>query len=767
MSDKARRLFPIALTFAPGDIPSASKLTGLSTQTRSGFALVEKMLGDLWNQSGDAVLSPASNIQLNSLYITNLARMIGDSANLNQLIPAVNSTIDEYTDTDVGLLYTDSTRGYVRLKPASGTTFAVAGGGVAVTGTMETSATDVDGTGKWYVDEEGAFYSYDAIPTGLRITYKPETTPDIDTTQKWNVIPDHSMWGGNYGGIKISYINDTDDSAGYHIWLPPRLKVTTSSKSVRTGPEGPDDNVYNTTATPDSGDRLFWQDETADASLTNGVHYRYNFPSSVISGYAAGTTLPAGYIYIWDSEVGTIIEGCSFYIPTDTTQAPFKLKVTGEGLADAFGSGIVVTPTATQFVTGDSTQIYTDYSSRFHIIVAGASITKNLLRLKTQFVNHSHKNSEGGKPVSHGDLDNLVTPPWNAGTTHYPSAMTGVSFQPSHWDNDDHPQYLHRGGSTGSAGTYRDPYDNAVFDQLHVAHQTAGTIDYFGKLYMASDTFKIRPGTTDTIMNLGNFDLTTRILLNSAADKDWIHFVLPSGKATMFDRSLAFSSNSDGRIYYGATLGSLTSNYLEFTGSDLWNFHSSGNLTSSSIYAGSHGIARTSGGAQNLKFVDNAGAAFNSNIQYAAIHASAFESVTGNSAYALYPISGGAYLEGAGAGTGNTFQASLDIPNGAKITALGLVGSASTAPSSITLKVYRVDTGGVLAQVGSTLTRTASATVAQELTGTYADTSTVLSNGTIDKSQYGYFIEVFIEGAVTKGRLYWAQVWYTMPELAW
>jgi len=88
----------------------------------------------------------------------------------------------------------------------------------------------------------------------------------------------------------------------------------------------------NVSATPNATPLLPYQSEAADASVTYGSHYRYLLPLQ-LNGLGAGATLPGGFLYIWDESKGTIIEGATFTVPTDTTQARWKFVATGAVLS--------------------------------------------------------------------------------------------------------------------------------------------------------------------------------------------------------------------------------------------------------------------------------------------------------------------------------------------------------------------------------------------------------------------------------------------------
>ncbi len=473
MSDRARKLFPVQVAFTQGEIPTHTKLNGISTQARSGLTIVEQILGDIWNQAGDPLLSPTGDITRYALRIPNLSRAIGRTHLLNAMVPSVSGFV--YNDP-IGNHYADRNKAFLKYPVLTGTP-VISGDGGLYDGSPVGSPYGIIISGNWYLDEaKGVFYSFDPIPSGTFIAYEPiligDTSSSVDdlNTSGWNVIPDPSTWSGDYSGLKISYANNVDDTTGYNIWLPPR-KPLDATRSVGKSVLPTTENTG--TGDPDSGALFFYQDITADAALDNGDNYRYNLPPEITDA-SAGNTLPAGLLYLWDEEKGTIIEGVTFKCPTDDTRNKWLLVAFGTTLADIFDT----------YITDDTTQAPADYIDRFKLIVVGNSLARSLSVTNQRFYNHSHKNEEGDIPVDHGDLEHLVTPTQNA--TNNPDYPTGIpQFTPSQWAEDDHWQYLHRAGSTGGSDA-RDLADNAMFNRFIVSQP-----DYTNQaiLDVATDNF--------------------------------------------------------------------------------------------------------------------------------------------------------------------------------------------------------------------------------------------------------------------------------------
>lgn len=559
--DKTRRLYPLSIQFADGELPSASKLTGISTQAKNALGIVELMLGDTWNQAGDPILSPGGTPTLNALHIPNIARSVGKMSLLNAMVPGTTplSSSMVYVD-DIGASYGGLTRGFLRYLPQTTPSQVnmILSGTFAplVQANFKSDPILVKGTGQWCVTSDGRFFSWDNMPATLSLTYAPSIKSDVgdlgSPSASWNVIPDPGTWGGNYSGVKISLANNTDTSLGYHIWLPPRLALG-PAKTIRMSPT----QTNNIDTTPDSGSILFYQDSSMNASITNANHYRYNFPTEITSIGGSGDTLPGGFIYIWDETTGTILDGATFFVPGTIGHRKFKIRATGTNLIAVFGATI-----GNGIVTDDTTQIPADYISRFKIITVGASLSKVLSYLNKDHWNHVHKKSEYGNPVSHADLDNLVSPSWDAITNNiYPSGIS--TFTQSSWKVDDHPQYLQRAGSTMNLTTARDKDDNCMLRLFGVKSPLT-----------AYNQGRVNLSVTDDGM-IANLTATTFTTLNIGGGTGIING--DSGGQVNLDKVQV-----NKRLYFsdtGSPSNTLSNNFLEFDNdTDTFSFAAEGSF---------------------------------------------------------------------------------------------------------------------------------------------------------------------------------------------
>lgn len=479
MADRTRELYPLSALFSPGEQPSGAKLTAISTQAKAGIDKLSYIVGDLWNAAGDQVLSPSGNITKYALHIPNLARAIGSLAALNPIVPAQPplDTSMLYTDA-VGITYQNQNYGLLTYAPAitPSNSNMILGGTFTplVQLQFKTNPAALSVVGDWSVDVHGRLYTFDPIPVGLHLIYQPTINTPVtayDTTNEpgWNVIPDPAAWSAAYPGLKISFANNTDATGGYHIWMPPRTSLTGSRQLFNVA----NPISENIQVAPDSGPFLAFQDPTSDAAVTNGNHYRYNLPNEITSG-AANSQLPTGFLFLWDEQFGTIVDNVTYFTPANTAHSKFKIRIVGSDLANVFGNTI-----GAGILTDDTTQLPADYIARFKLITVGTSLAKAVSSLIMFAANHNHLNIAGSKAISHSQLDNLVTP---ANTIAIVGAGSAPVYPPSAWINDDHSQYLHRGGSRGTnvVGGARDLYDNALFGYLKILDiggDTIGNLD--------------------------------------------------------------------------------------------------------------------------------------------------------------------------------------------------------------------------------------------------------------------------------------------------
>lgn len=464
MTDKARSLFPVSVTFSKGEQPTHTKLNGFATQTKGGLALIEKMIGDPWNQGGDPSLSPSgASVNANANYIPNLARAIGSMKHIGPRIQVDAGCSYTYID-NLGAHYTGKNEGYLHFKPFLNT--AVTSGGTGgLDATPVSSPALVIAAGDWHVDTDGKFYSFSPISAAAVLTYEVQDTglfSDLSNDTTPNLIPHPDDFTTEIG-LSVKYANGTNATAGYKVLLPPRFAITGANRLL---PGHPDvaSNEGNDLATTS-----YWHTLSGTAGTT--AIRRYRLPT-FIRTLDPNTDIPDGYMYIWDNDRGTIIEGLSFKTTSGaTSEYEFIVTTTPVSVFESVFSGLL----------GVATDLVTDYTTghRFRLIVSSVSLAEHLGFLTERFLEHTHaKTTDGSALISHNDLLDLNT-----------TTTAGLWYSPSNWAGDGHPQYLHRSGYS----TARDQYCNAMNGDLLIASSTP-TSNYIN---LAASSWALRFGSTD------------------------------------------------------------------------------------------------------------------------------------------------------------------------------------------------------------------------------------------------------------------------------
>jgi len=218
MVDKLRRTAPLQITYVDGEQPTGAKLNASHNQFRSALNIVEKAVGDLWNQSGDTYLSNWP------LYQTTLARTLGQQRYNS---PDLYSLTEDFEFVEkVGVKYEGDTEFYLLFKPASPLVITwTSFGSDVVNGQQKSNPEDVDAAGDWYLDTDtGKVILFSALESNTTVAY--EVDPSL-----WNtgdsvlpsVIPDPGQSTYKYCRVSL-------DSGVYHLHLPPRRPASFSNK---------------------------------------------------------------------------------------------------------------------------------------------------------------------------------------------------------------------------------------------------------------------------------------------------------------------------------------------------------------------------------------------------------------------------------------------------------------------------------------------------------------------------------------------------------
>jgi len=488
MADKFRVTFPIAINFSQGELPTAGKLTGVARQAKQGLSKLEYAIGDLWNQSGDHLLSDNPNATLN---IPNLARYLGATALTNPRIPNLPE-IEEYTyvfEAESGSSQRDKHTARLPFRPIGSYVWT---GPTSRNSSPESTKAEVNGTGKWWVDTNtGEMFVWDYFEPGgfLRgdkLTYKPIVDGDLGENT-FNVIPDPNTDSGyNYGGLKIEYVNTTtkDPEEGYYIYLPPRMPLI-EERQWRNAPDNIDDNFSDPATDP----RRFWMkdDPTIEVPTTDpeAEHYRYNLPTLLTnsSEWTSAVTIPVGFLYLMDPTTEkSIIEGLVFSAEPAGPPAKWKLLVKGANLTTWLSnSGETRYPDVNLENTDHTRDLYPNGGLR--LIVVGSSLSSAFSSLIHQFLNHDHSSNNNPSGLVPSLTSRRIS-------HHLLSGLFDNTLDPRHgssaWNCDDHPQYLNRHGAKTHGVAYRDVNRGAMLGDLILAN-TAYNVDNYLNLISTSN----------------------------------------------------------------------------------------------------------------------------------------------------------------------------------------------------------------------------------------------------------------------------------------
>lgn len=466
-----RKVLPLRITHGDGERPTAAKLNAITEQARNGTNILEKAIGDPWNQSGDAILSTNYPLQL-----SNLARMIGQAS---YLIPNLYPPTEAFVYNDaVGDRFDTETDGYLLFPPDTGGTVTVTTGGTGFSGDRKTSEFDAVSGGNYYIDDStGRFHSAAAMDGTEVLAYTVDTVNEWDLGQEVvpSVIPDPRQT--TYINLRIE-----KDGTTYYAILPPRCPIDLDSE-----PDKPANYPLATyhaanIATAIGGDNYLWQSGVATSALDD-AYYRYSLPKEiqdVWSTMSTGDELPPGFLYLWSTAEDTIIEGVSFYKPDPGyAHADYALEISSSSFDfDALDT---------------DTEVKANYeSSDLVLICCGSPITRSLWQVRAAMFKHQHnKGTTLDSTISHNDLTNRNPPDTNyvSHTARYPDYLP--VWPPSRWADDIHTSLLSRGGSSTSAATKRDVYNNAMLGHLLLANADTSGADSYLDATCTDDSFKI------------------------------------------------------------------------------------------------------------------------------------------------------------------------------------------------------------------------------------------------------------------------------------
>ena len=260
MSDKLKELTPINITFEDGESPTANKIESSFDQVANAMNVIERAIGDVWNQSSET----GGPLDSDPNHIANISRAIGSMSSLNpnslggnelsvtgEVIPegkkifALNNAPDDPTNP-------------------SAITFSNPSG---VFDTLVASLALVVSGGDYFIEPNGMVHTFTLTGVTHTVDYDYTTVADSYSGATYNVMPDPAQ------DTRCTVIVS---GAGRQITLP-------------TVTDGASKNYGQQLLIPGELDSL------ADAA-----------------------EIPAGYIYVWDHVGGgaqranSIVEGLTF-----------------------------------------------------------------------------------------------------------------------------------------------------------------------------------------------------------------------------------------------------------------------------------------------------------------------------------------------------------------------------------------------------------------------------------------------------------------------
>ncbi len=477
MADKFRRTEPVNLGFSNGEQPTAAKLRAIIVQSRAGSQVLERAIGDLWNQSGDPYLFNYP------LQINNIGRTIGQIRYIN---PTMYRTSQSFTYIDsIGSLNTGRTDGYTTFKPSSGVT--IAAGSTAITTLQAAEALVVLAGDIWVDTATGRFKSFSPLTSNDKLEYVVDSSEwSAGFEQVPSIIPDPRQ--ATFSGCRVS------GSGPYLLHLPPRRQLTLSGHERPERYPASIDYLANEASTTSLPRRL-WQYSTAALA---DEHYRYGLSKEirdVLGAINVGEILPQGLIQLYDQASQTIIEDCVF--KKTSTAWVFEISSNSVNFSGK--------------VTANENQASYN-STGYSVITSGTSISRAIAGL-TKAVQGKHNSSGNFSSVM--DHSDLRYPNPSSTNANYPAGYT--NWAPSRWGSgDEHTSLLSRAGSWGTAGTKnRDVNDNAMLGDFLMASSTLSGGNY---LNITASSRRIYFGSTVNGPNMYFNSTSNAIILTGASN---------------------------------------------------------------------------------------------------------------------------------------------------------------------------------------------------------------------------------------------------------
>jgi len=430
MSDFLRDLFPVSVEFSTGEQPTASKLTGWARQTNNGLNTVAKAIGDLWSDSHP--LFNSTNTPVGGWAFTKSGSTLGTDQRHLQLLNLARYVGPSSALNPRGLTgITSSIVGEVI--PSNVNHFYlkfIPKAGTIVFSNGVVFATSVGSVGN--VNDTGEYYI--DTTTGLITVWDTGSSPG---TVSYDV------------DVSASYMGDSYEGASFNVLPDPNQSV----KCTVTGPSGGRYTVALPIITDQQAD---WDDLSVTLDARDDLNYlaQLELPGYFAAEFTSGDQLPEGLVGLWDGSAKAFVEGIDFFYLNQNSLEVSDDKVLNTG------------------------------SSQYSVVVVGTDISRTLDSLRSKYRKHIHDGTNGDMRVKHSDLSQLATSSVTIDSLVY--AFTKVN---TGHPNNDHPQYLHRGGKDAS------PLKNAMLGDLLFS----ATGEFGSSLFnIANSSYGIRWGKSDS-----------------------------------------------------------------------------------------------------------------------------------------------------------------------------------------------------------------------------------------------------------------------------
>lgn len=478
--DSMPTLWPVEVSFVPGEQPTDVKFTGLASQTEAAINRLTKAVGDLWGSRHGINYLSQPNFPTG---ITNLARVIGSMGHLNPIAPSpletVTCTFDQedipegvnqfnlrlHCGVPPWLTWDPSTGFYVPYHWGTELEDVLNDIDATVFATQKYTRAEVITTGDYHIDVLGTITTYKATGnySSQSRSYETVLASDLFPKAGMNMIPHPADTSGQRCSIE-------DNGDGSYDIVLPQVAYSSMMKVDSTLVECGATTTYD--VPPEA--------------------YNTRLPDVIVENFSSDQVLPDGFIYLWDHTNDDIVEHLTF-----TYQTEYIVKASGAELVED--------------------------DNRYSLIITGSSLAQIVGDLSRRFYSHDHNIVSAGRHIDHSTLLNnnmsskSVFDRWGITVYTPPSRLSG----------NDHPQYLCRYGWKDAAGENTALCSNAMLGDLFMA---AALSDYSSGTYTGSmDSRKIYFGQTTRYLNYQQTKtgLTlsgTHLILNSDGEDRYLKF---------------------------------------------------------------------------------------------------------------------------------------------------------------------------------------------------------------------------------------------------